>query len=193
MANRKQFDARRFGFCVRCLSPPGPETPLVEHHPFGRNTNAASVVFICEPCHPCVETPDGPVPSESTMLLEKTRLLVGSPALRWTIRKREEVAKGFVTKNSNGPSLDVGVGFRPPFGAIGVSGRRYYFIPPEHCDQFVETPTNPNSFEDGVGGPAGGAVWSRFKGRDQNILNKFIDLHAEQESPGVDLTVLRQD
>jgi hypothetical protein len=86
----------------------------------------------------------------------------------------------------------MGVGFQPPFGAIGRSGRRYYFIPKESIDKFVEE-LSPAAQRDGIGGPAGGVGWVRFKGSGTNILNRFIELHQHQGSRGADLTELRQD
>jgi hypothetical protein len=84
-------------------------------------------------------------------------------------------------------------GWQPPFGGVGRSGRKYYFVPPDHRDSFVEIPTDPTWADDGLGAPAGGAGWVRFKGIGQNILNKFLDVHRAQGSPGVDLELLRQD
>ena len=194
--NRKQSDARRFGFCTRCLQPAGLDRPLLEHHVFGRRNDHTAIVFICHPCNPNVEDDAGPIQAESRALSLKRDLLVQSPALRWVIANCHPIIDGFVTQNRNGVSMNLipgGGQWQPPFGAVGHSGRKYYFIPPDHVDEFVEAPTNLPWTEDGLGGPAGGAEWLRFRGKGQNVLNRFLDAHKDEGSPGVDLEILRQD
>ena len=193
--NRKQSDARRFGLCTRCLQPADINRPLLEHHVYGRKNDHTAIVFICHPCNPHVENNAGPIQSESRALSLKRDLLVQSRALRWIITNYQAMIDGFLTRNRTGVGANVTPdgGWQPPFGAVGHSGRKYYFIPPAHVDEFVEEPANPTSLEDGVGGPACGAKWMRFRGKAQNILNRFLDAHMDEGSPGVDLEVLRQD
>jgi hypothetical protein len=153
-------------------------------------------VFICDSCNPHVEDRSGPIESESRALSLKRDLLVQSRALRWVIGNWQPIVDGFVTSNRNGVSVNFAPGsggWQPPFGAVGHSGRKYYFIPPVHLDDFVEAPTNLTWAEDGIGGPACDANWVRFKGTVQNILNKFLDAHKDEGSPGGDLDMLRQD
>lgn len=196
MANRKHSDAHRFGFCTRCLQPAGPNRLLLEHHVLGRKNAHAAIVFICHPCNPHVENNAGPIPSESHALSLKRDLLVQSCALRWVVSKWQQIFNGLVSGNKSGVGL-IGIPgageWQPPFGAVGQSGRKYYFIPPEHLDKFVEVPTSPTWNEDGLGGPACDANWVRFKGAEQNILNKFLDVHRGEGSPGIDLEMLRQN
>lgn len=192
--NRKQSDARRFGFCTRCLQPAGVNRPLLEHHVYGRKNDHTAIVFICHPCNPHVENQTGPILSESRALSLKRGLLVQSRALRWVVANYQPMIDGFVTNNKNGVSANLtpdGGDWQPPFGAVGHSGKKYYFVPPAHADEFVEAPTNPPSIEDGIGDPAGGAKWVRFRGESQNILNRFLDAHKDEGLPGVDLEMLR--
>jgi len=196
MANRKHSDARRFEFCTRCLVLAGPERPLLEHRVYGRKNDHTAIVFICHPCNPHVENSAGPIEAESRALSLKRDLLVQSPALRWVVKNWQPIVGGFMTANRNGVSVIVtpgSGGWQPPFGAVGHSGRKYYFIPPDHLDRFVDAPTSPTWAEDGIGGPADGVDWVRFTGKRQNILNRFLDAHRDEGSPGVDLEMLRQD
>ena len=197
MANRKHSDARRFDFCTRCLLPAGPNRPLQEHHLFGRKNDHTAIVFICEPCHSHVQNTAGPIEAESRALSLKRDLLVQSRALRWVVKNWQAIVDGFLTGNKNGVGWSISPGsggWQAPFGAVGHSGRKYYFIPPDHLDDFVEAPTNPTSNENGIGDPAGGAHWVRFKGTEGNILNSFLDAHRDEGSPGeVDAEMLRQD
>lgn len=196
MANRKHSDARRFGFCARCLQPTGPDRPLVEHHVSGRKNDHTAIVFICPPCHPHVENNAGPIPDESRALSLKRDLLVQSSSLRWVVSNWQPISNGLATGNKGGVGAIItpgGGGWQPPFGAVGQSGQKYYFIPPDHLDEFVEIPTRPTWKEDGIAGPACDANWVRFKGAAQNILNKFLDAHRSAGSPGIDLEMLRQN
>ena len=173
----------------------GPGRLLIEHHVFGRKNGHTAIAFICESCKPAVENADGPIADESRALVAKRDLFVQSSALRWVVRNWEAIAAGIVSQNRNGVSVILGpkgTGWQPPFGAVGLSGRRYYFIPSEHCDEFVEVASQPSALEDGVGGPPAGGEWVRFKGRKQNVLNKVLDIHADEGSPGVDLESLRR-
>jgi hypothetical protein len=196
MTNRKHSDARRFGFCTRCLLPAGPSRLLLEHHVYGRKNDHTAIVFICYPCNPHVENIAGPIPNESSALSLKRDLLVQSQALRWVVSNWEPIVDGLAGRNMNGVGMIITPGtsgWQPPFGAVGHSERNYYFIPPDHLDEFVEAPTNPTWVEDGIGGPAGGADWVRFKGAKQNILNRFLDAHRDEGMPGVNLEMLRQN
>jgi len=195
MANRKHSDARRFDFCTRCLEATGPGRELAEHHLHGRKNHHTAIVFVCNPCHDAVEDANGPIAAESAALAQKRNLLVQSRALRWIIRNWKPVVAGLEIRNTNGVGMSISpgsTGWQPPFGAVGSSGRKYYFIPPDHRDEFVETPVTPTPAEDGVGEPAGGASWIRFRGEHDNVLNRFLDLHAAQGSLGVALEILRQ-
>ena len=200
MASRKNSDARRFDFCTRCLGPWGPERLLVEHHLRGRKNDHTAIVFICKDCHPHVENSaapiKGPIKAESRALSLKRDLLVQSRALRWVVKNSQAIVDGFVTNNRKGPNQTFSpgsAGWEPPFGAVGHSGEKYYFIPPDHLDGFVEAPTNPTSIDDGIGDPAGDANWVRFKGTPENILDTFLDAHRDEGSPGeVDVEMLRQ-
>ncbi|MHC4671718.1 MAG: hypothetical protein ACYTF1_02205 [Planctomycetota bacterium] len=196
MVNRKHSDARRFDFCTRCLLPAGPNRSLIEHHVFGRKKDHTAIVFICHDCNQHVENNSGPIVVESRVLSLKRDLLIQSRALRWVVKNWEPIVDGFIKGNRNGVGTALAPGsggWLPPFGAKGLSGRKYYFIPPDHLDEFVEVPTSPTWTEDGIGGPASNANWVRFKGTEQNILNKFLDAHKNQGSPGVDLDMLRQN
>ena len=77
-------------------------------------------------------------------------------------------------------------------GAIGLSGKMYYLIPPDKTDGTVSDPNDKSWFKDGISGSAGDVGWVRFNGGCNNVLNKFIDLHAEQGNPGGSLEALRQ-
>lgn len=194
--NRKQNDPRRFSFCIRCLQPFGLGRDAEEHHTFGRKTNHTAIVFLCPQCHSRVENSTGPVVAESTALESKKGLLIKSSALRWVIANYQLIKDGFLIGNKNGPGLNLTAGtgsWLPPYGAVGHSGRKYYFVPPDHTDDFVAEPTDMTWTNDGLGGPAGGAKWFRFKGSEDNILNKFLDEHRNQKSPGDNLDMLRQD
>lgn len=79
------------------------------------------------------------------------------------------------------------------FGAVGFSGKKYYLVPPDRMDECVTSPGDKTWNEDGIGGPPGDIGWVRFQGGNNNVLNKFIDLHAEQGNPGGDLELLRQN
>ncbi len=196
MSNRKHSDAKRFDFCTRCLLPTGPDRLLLEHHVHGRKNDHTAVVFVCYSCNPHVENSDGPIKAESLALTHKRNFLIQSRALRWVVLNWQPIVAGFAVFNRNGVGLVMSPdssGWLPPFGGVGCSGRKYYFIPPDQCDDFVEPPTNPTWAEDGMGGPAGAADWVRFKGNTQNLLNKFLDVHRDQGSPGSDLEGLRQD
>jgi hypothetical protein len=72
MSNRKHSDAKRFGFCTRCLLPTSPERLLIEHHLFGRKNDHTAIVFICTQCNPFVESLAGPIPDESRALQDRT-------------------------------------------------------------------------------------------------------------------------
>lgn len=76
--NRKKSDARRFGFCLRCLRPVEAEVILQEHHVHGRKTLPSSVVFICEGCHQAAEGPGGPIAKETELLTKKNHLMLRS-------------------------------------------------------------------------------------------------------------------
>ncbi|MEN6495354.1 MAG: hypothetical protein ABFD16_13825, partial [Thermoguttaceae bacterium] len=178
------------------LQPAGVNRPLLEHHVFGRRNDHTAIVFICHHCNPHVENAAGPIQAESRALSLKRDLLVQSKALRWVIANCQDVIDGITTQNKNGVCMNVtpdGGQWHPPFGAVGHSGRKYYFIPPSHIDEFVEPPTDTPWAEDGLGGPAGGAEWLRFRGKEQNILNRFLNAHRDEGSPGVNLEILRQD
>ena len=189
---------RREAFRVLHKVPEGPE-PLepADGAPYARQENSpGEVVFVCDACRPQVENGDGPIESESGWLRQKAALLVSSSALCWVIENRAEIVQGFLVRNRSGVSATIspdGSGFHPPFGAVGNSGRKYYFVPRAHLDKFVEVPAVPSYLEDGVGGPACDAHWVRFMGRDTNILNRFIELHGLQGSPGGEIGHLAQD
>ena len=190
--SRKQSDPRRFDFCTRCLQAFGPSRVPIEHHLYGRKNDHTAIVFICEDCHPNVENSDGPIEAESRALSRKRDLLFTSRALRWVIKNYQPIIDGFRTSNRNGVGQNGPGNWQPPFGAVGDSGRYYYFIPPDHLDEFIGVPTNPTWVDDCLAGPANRADWVRFMGTDQNILNEFLRVHRDEGSPGVDLEELRQ-
>lgn len=196
MTPRKHSDARRFSFCTRCLLAASPDRSLTEHHLDGRRQDRTAIVFVCEKCHSLVENAQGPVPLESDVLRTKRNLLINSSALRWVVKNAKGFADGIARRNRNGVSCALGPAggtWQPPYAAVGHSGRNYYFIPPVHCDEFVEPAASPAPVNDGVGDCAGGASWMRFRGTNSNIHNEFLDEHHRQGSPGIDLEVLRQD
>jgi len=128
--------------------------------------------------------------SESRILDEKKSLLINSTSLVWVIRNRTNIIASFLQYNRKGPSLIWGRGYAGAFGAVGYSGRKYFFINPDSIDSFVEVPVDISPQEDGIGGPAGGVNWIRFKGERENILNIFIKLHQRQRSLGGDISGL---
>jgi hypothetical protein len=196
MSNRKHSDAKRFDFCTRCLLPAGPDRRLLEHHVHGRKNDHTAIVFICFDCNPHVENTQGPIEAESRALTLKRDLLIQSRALRWIVSNWQPIVAGFTSNNMNGVGINMSPGnsgWLPPFGAVGRSGRKYYFVPPDQRDEFVEPPTGPTSSQDGLGGPAAGAEWVRFKGTTENLLNTFLDAHRGEGSPGLNLESLRQD
>jgi hypothetical protein len=160
-------------------------------------------VFICDRCHVALlelERGDANAyAAANAAIIEKTRLLVASPSLRWVMEHRELVAQGFVEGNRAAPSLTVGasgVEHTGLFGAVGESGRRYYFVgaqPGQAKDGAVEV---VDPVADGVEAaprsePATGA-WVRFLGDDGGVLTAFINAHARQVLPTADLSALRQ-
>ncbi len=196
-------DARRFGFCVRCLCTPSLENQLTEHHTEGRNSHRNQVVFICHDCHVelnQIQINDSDAfATENAACLEKTRLLVSSRALRFVIEHRERVALGFRNGNRNGVDINItssGVEFEGPLGAIGVSGNRYFFVPrSEHADDRGHIRVFDATF-DGLGGvgsvgsSTGG--WARFEGADGGILGRFIDQHSRHRNVTEELAGIRQ-
>lgn len=192
MSQRKKKDQRRFDFCIRCLRDATNANPLIEHHLKGRRTDPADVVFICNKCKPFVENQNGPVIAESDILRKKKSLLINSPSLVWIIKNRKNIISSFQQKNRNGPSLMLGSGYSGSFGAIGNSGRKYFFIDPQYIDSSAEIPSDIDPQKDGVGGPAGGTNWMRFKGREGNVLNSFIELHRKHVPPEGNISELMQ-
>lgn len=192
MSSRKANDERRFPFCLRCLLPPGVVGSLIEHHTYGRRTRPGQVVFICRACNVFAETPEGPVEAETRILEKKKELLISSSALRFVIEHRERIVAGFATVNRNGPNLIYGQGYTGPLGAVGRSGRNYYFVEPGSLDGFVAEPNDPAPGSDGIGGAAGGVAWVRFKGGATNVLDRFVDEHHRHKPSAGDLTQLRQ-
>jgi hypothetical protein len=197
VSNRKATDSRRFGFCIRCLAAAGPALLLKEHHIRGRKSNPASVVFICQPCHDASEIPHGgPIETESDLLERKCALLVSSRSLVSVLENRASIVAGFQSDNRDGPSIAItpgGFTLSGLLGAVGFSGRRYYLVPSGMIDQFVTDPSDRSWNADGIGGPAGDTGWVRFKGTAENVLNKFLDLHAQQGEPGGSIEALKQD
>ncbi|MCZ6691182.1 MAG: hypothetical protein O7H41_16470 [Planctomycetota bacterium] len=193
MSRRKKNDPRRLDFCLRCLRPSAQNGPLVEHHTRGRRTRPGEVVFICPDCHSLVEDESGPIPAESMSLDDKKRLLLSSSSLLYVVGNRERILSGFVDRNRKGPDLLFGRGFMGHLGAVGYSGKKYYFVAPDSMDGLVFEPSDPAPREDGIGDPAGGSAWVRFQGHEGNILSAFIDAHASRGSPGGDLSALAQD
>jgi len=152
-------------------------------------------VFICEACHSVSEGPGGPITKESDILEKKNALLISSSSLLFVIENRENIVAAFHASNRDGPSCDFGpggislVGY---LGAVGVSGRRYYLVPPDKIDGCVSDPSDTSWNQDGIGGPAGSFGWVRFQaGPLDNVLTKFIDLHSAQGNPGESLEALR--
>ena len=150
-------------------------------------------MFICTSCNPSVENSDGPIEFESKILQKKRDLLFNSRSLEWLMKNASDVMDGIIKQNRSGVASGGNGIWLPPYGAVGFSGRKYYFIPHENCDQFVEPASNPDAKIDGVGEPVSGASWVRFRGKHDNILNVFLDNHHQQGSPGLNLEVLRQD
>ena len=202
MSYARKVDARRFGFCVRCLQPSALGDEITEHHTRGRSSHLAEVVFICRQCHDFVEAlVDDAREAENARLLEKTKLLVTSSSLRFVVENRERVLAGFNHRNRDGPSISVspnGIVHSGDFGAVGRSERRYYYVvsPQDRgLDQFVE---GGEAILDGIGGAGstggpGAADWIRYRGGEKCLLNKFIRLHEAQGSPGCVISGLRQD
>jgi hypothetical protein len=195
-------DARRFDFCVRCLELPGQANTLTEHHTEGRQSHRNQVVFICRRCHDDInrlESQDRPsYDAENEAMLRKTRLLVTSRSLRFVIANRERVAEGFSTGNRNGPSIQVsprGIEYSGPFGAIGRTGRSYYFVPVS-ADSTEDDGVDVYDAPDGIGGgghigPAAGG-WIRFRGEGGGILGSFIAAHGKHTGLVGRLDELRQ-
>jgi hypothetical protein len=160
-------------------------------------------VFICDQCHVKLNRIEKQDPAaygkENDAMLTKTRMRVSSRALQFVVEHRDRVASGFTRSNRNGPGISVGpkgVEFTGPFGAVGVSGRRYYFVPvSNHANDkdAVEVFDTP----DGIGdmGRAGSATggWVRFRGRNGGILAKFITAHREHAGVPEQLDAIEQD
>src|SRR5262249_21742170 len=106
--NRKKNDARRFGFCLRCLAPVSNSVVLQEHHIRGRATLPSSVVFVCGPCHAAAEGPEGPISAESDILENKNALLISSSSLVFVIENRHKMIRAFAVSNRDGPSIQIG-------------------------------------------------------------------------------------
>jgi hypothetical protein len=195
--DRKKNDARRFGFCLRCLAPVSGAVVLQEHHIRGRKTLPSSIVFICEPCHSDAEGPEGPITRESDILENKNALLISSSSLLFVIENRANIIGAFQMCNRDAPSTSIGPGgimLLGHLGAVGYSGKRYYLVPPDKIDMCVSDPSDTSCNQDGIGGPAGNFGWVRFQGGPtHNVLAKFIDLHTAQGNPGESLEALRQD
>ena len=147
------------------------------------------MVFICRRCHDDInrlESQDEPsYDAENEAMLKKTRLLVTSRSLRFVIANRERVAEGFSTGNRNGPSIQVsprGTEYTGPFGAIGTTGSRYYFVPVS-IDSTKDDGIDVYDAPDGIGGvgrigqASGG--WIRFRGEGGGILGSFIAAHGK--------------
>lgn len=196
-------DARRFGFCVRCLQLPDASNTLTEHHTSGRVAQPNQVVFMCNQCHVEVhriEKRDAATyRMESDAMLAKTRMLVSSRALRFVIEHRDRVAVGFAHGNRRGPSINIGpkgVEFSGAYGAVGISGKRYYFIP---VSDYADDKGTVEVFEtpDGIGGVGrvGAATggWVRFRGQHGGILANFIKAHREHAALPEQLDGIEQD
>ena len=196
-------DARRFGYCVRCLGYPSADNLLTEHHTEGKSSHRNQVVFVCQRCHSALhrvqESDADAYTRENMALLEKTRLLVSSRALRFVVEHRARFADGFRRRNRDGVSVQIspsGYEFLGPFGAIGHSGRQYYFVPlsaiaddRDHVE--VLDPTADGVGGVGHGGPATGG-WVRFSGQDGGVLRKFIIEHRKQANADDDLSLIEQ-
>jgi len=189
--NRKQSDSRRFNFCTRCLNPFSSGNPATEHHIEGRRNNPSSVVYICEDCKQYVH--DNimykPIPDENSLIRWKQNLLISSSSLRWVIENHMLIIDGFIHNNKNGISFNPDP--QPPFGAIGRSKKKYYYIPKGFRDSNIEEFPNNKVTDDEVGGVID--CWIIFKGKDKNILNTFIDIHQKHVPLPTDLALLRQN
>lgn len=196
-------DARRFGFCIRCLEYPDASNVLTEHHTEGRATHRNQVVFICRRCHDeihRIESQDRSAYSaENAAMLAKTRMLISSRSLRFVIEHRDRVAEGFKIRNRNGPSIQVGpkgMEFSGPFGAVGTTGARYYFVPTS-SDSNEEDAVDVYDTPDGIGGvgeigtATGG--WIRFRGERGGILASFIEAHREHAGAVEQLDTIEQN
>jgi len=132
-------------------------------------------------------------------MLEKTRLLVASSSLRWIMEHRDLVVQGFVQGNRSAPRLRIGprgAEHTGLFGAVGKSGRRYYFVavqPGQRKDGAVEV---VDPVDDGVEAAprseTATGTWVRFLGDDGGVLTAFINAHARQVLPTADISALRQ-
>jgi len=196
------FDARRFGFCIRCLEYPNARNILTEHHTEGRATHRNQVVFICNGCHVeinRIESQDkSAYDSENAAMLDKTRMLISSRSLRFVIEHRDRVADGFAIRNRNGPGVQVrpkGMEFSGLFGAVGTTGRRYYFVPvsSNSDDKVVDVYDTP----DGIGGVGGIGTatggWIRFRGEGGGILASFIRAHRKHAGVAEQLDAIEHD
>ena len=196
-------DARRFGFCIRCLEYPSENNLLTEHHTEGRATHRSQVVFICNRCHVeinRIESQDkSSYDEENNAMLAKTRMLVSSRSLRFVIEHRDRVAEGFAIRNRNAPGVQIGpkgMEFSGPFSAVGTTGRRYYFVPvssisdDKHAVDVYDTPDGIGGLG-GIGQATGG--WIRFRGEGGGILASFIGAHREHAGVPEQLDAIEQD
>lgn len=196
-------DARRFGFCVRCLKHPDADNILTEHHTEGRASHKNQVVFICNRCHGEIHKIESQekiaYDRENNAMLAKTRMLVSSRSLQFVIEHRDRVAEGFATKNRNGPGINVGPSgfeFTGPFGGVGITGKRYYFVPISN-DSNDKDVVDVYDAPDGIGGvgKAGDATggWVRFRGKGGGILGSFIDAHRGHANVAERLDAIEQN
>jgi hypothetical protein len=191
------------GFCTRCLRVPAPPNAIAEHHIHGRTPRPEETLLVCDECHAALDglqrDDANAYVAETAAIREKTRLLVASPSLLWVVEHRDLVVQGFMQGNRHAPRSSIGpqgVEYSGLFGAVGKSGRRYYFVavqPGQPADGAVDV-VDPT--DDGVrgavpGGPTSGG-WIRFRGSDGGVLNAFINAHARQVLPTEDLSPLRQ-
>lgn len=196
-------DARWFGFCIRCLEYPNATNILTEHHTEGRNVHRNQLVFICRNGHVeinRIQLQDrSAYDHENDAMLEKTRMLVLSRSLRFVIEHRDRVADGFAIRNRNAPDVQVGpkgIEFWGPLGAVGTTGKRYYFLPvPNNSndDDTVDVYDTP----DGIGGVGGigptTGGWIRFRGKGGGILASFIEAHRKHAGLANQLVTIKQD
>lgn len=137
--------------------------------------------------------------SENEALLAKTRMLVSSRSLCFVIEHRDRVGYGFTIGNRDAPGVHLmpkGIEFTGPFGAVGMTGRRYYFVPVSirsHDKNTIDVYDAP----DGIGGvgsigeATGG--WIRFRGKDGGILTNFIRAHRKHADAAEELDAIEQD
>jgi len=160
------------------------------------------VVFICNGCHVeinRIESQDkSAYDSENAAMLDKTRMLISSRSLRFVIEHRDRVADGFAIRNRNGPGVQVrpkGMEFSGLFGAVGTTGRRYYFVPvsSNSDDKVVDVYDTP----DGIGGVGGIGTatggWIRFRGEGGGILASFIRAHRKHAGVAEQLDAIEHD